>query len=168
MTIGNGNTATASDVLAMMATAMQAVQDDNEQVPAGLLLRQEFHNVVAGTSAERRKWVFVVPFDCYLEALSVEAGDHTAASTTTVALTADGAFYNWPVTISGTTGAGRTLLSRLLYDNTKSKQRKVSTVSRALRALPAGTTVTVTVTTTSVATPSRVGVSLILREFFAR
>jgi hypothetical protein len=168
MTIADGQTIIASDLDALTTSALANAQTDNAQLPLGFHLWATFHNLVAGSNALYRRTVFVVPFDCYIESVKVQAGDQTAASTVTLALDFDGVLAPWEISISGSAGAGTTELTRLLYDNTKTKQTNVAATSMAFRVLPAGTTVAVTVSTTSVATPSMVAVGLCLREFFAR
>ena len=185
MTIGNGNTILSSDLDALTTTALADMQNDNEGKPLGFNLVFHFHNLVAGTGATRRKAIWVPPYDYYLEALCVEAGDQTAASTVQAAVTGDGTmtedlgdnsdhgeedgFVFWPVKVSGTAGAGTTKLSRVLLDNTRSKPKyNFPAASQAFRTLLRGSTITVSAKTTSVATPSRVTVTLVLRTFWAR
>ena len=185
MTISNGSTITEADLNTLTTAALAAIQNDNEAKPAGFNLNFYFHNLVAGTTALRRKAIFVPPFDYYLEALAVQASDQTAASTVQAAVTGDGTmtedlgdnddhgeergFVFWPVKVSGAAGAGRTKLARLLLDNTKGKpKRSFATGSQAFRVLLAGSRITVSAKTTSVATPSLVQVTLALRSFWAR
>ncbi len=168
MTISNGSAIIATDLDALTTAALALIQADNAQLPIGFHHSATFHNVVTGTNASYRKQIFVVPFDCYIESVCVQAGDQTAASTVTATVEADGVLGPWDISISGTAGAGTTHLARLLYDNTKTKQSAVSSTSTAFRVLPAGTTVTITVSTTSIATPSVIVVLLALRQFFAR
>lgn len=169
MAISNGSASLAADLNAMLSASLAAIQSDNAQLPAGLILPLSFHGLVAGTTAERRKAIFVAPFDLIVESVAVQAADFTAASTTTVTITGDGPLVNWPISVSGTTGAGIVKLSRLLYDNTKTNAAKsFALTSRAYRVFPRGSTITVTVSTTSVATPNTCVVILACREFYGR
>lgn len=169
MTISNGSTITASDIASLIATPLSNMQSDNARVPLGFQWHLNYPNLVAGTTQRNRTSYLVAPFDCYIEAVAVEAGDHTAASTTTLNITGTGPFENWPITITGTTGAGNTRLARLLYDNTKTKAGlSVATTSRGFRVWLKGDTLTFIISTTSVATPSMCHVAVVLRQFFSR
>lgn len=169
MTIANGNTIAAADLNAWLTTQLGLIQDDNEQLPLGTLLNFFFHDLVTSTPERQRKAVFVMPFDGLVEVLAPQCGDHTAASAFTVALTADGAFANWPTSLTGTVGAGINKPTRLLYDGTKTKAAlNFSTTARAFRVLPRGSTVTLVVSSASVATPSTCQVCVVLRQFFQR
>jgi hypothetical protein len=170
VTVANGSTVLDTDLTALTTTQLGLLQVDNAQLPGAVAQHFHFPNLVASTAAIRSKAIIIVPFDCYLETLSVEACDHTAASTTTVQLVGDGGVSLWPVSITGTTGAGTTKLARLLFDNgkTTSKRGLFPTVSRAHRTLLKGSTVTLTVSTTNIATPSQVHVALVMRAIYAR
>ena len=157
MTIANGDTITSTDLNALTTGAfkMGALQQANAQLPGGMQFSKTIPGLVASTSLVRRRWQFVTPCDFLVEAIAVEAADHTAASTTTVTITGDGALSSWPITVSGTTGAGMTKLARLLFDNTKTNQAlDFATTSRAFRVWSRGSTLTVTFLTTSVAVAS--------------
>lgn len=185
MTISNGSAIVATDLDTLVTTDLGLVQDDNEGKPLGFNVNFFFHNLVAGTAAARRKSIWVPPHDYYLEALAVQAGDQTAASTVQAAVTGDGTITEslgdntdhgeeqglvfWPVKVSGAAGAGTTKLARVLLDNTKGKARRnFPSASQAFRTLLAGSTITVSVKTTSVATPSLVMVTLVMRQLWAR
>jgi hypothetical protein len=187
MTLSNGSIALAADMNAAASTQLGLIQDDNEQLPGAYELHLQWRDVVAGTSsnAYRAKYVFVCPFDSYLETFAVSGGDHTAASTLAAAITGDGTLIAsvsnsdtigdegqlvfWPTKVSGTAGAGATKLARLLFDGTKTKSDLAfATTNRAHRTLLKGSTLTVSVSSSSVATASLVTVALVLREFFAR
>lgn len=172
--IANGSTIDASDLNSLPVASLGLVQDDNEQLPGGLeyfFVFQDLTAAIVAANPERAQVRFVLPCDVLVESVDVEAGDHTAASTTTVTIVGNGAVVDWPITVTGTTGAGATKLPRLLYDNTKTPPTSAADfakTSQAFRVWPKGTTVIVTVTTTSVAAPSRISVLLVLREFYAR
>lgn len=186
MTISNGSTISASDINTGTSTYLGTfLAGDNALVPLGFHVHALFKNVVTGTTAYKRKMRFVVPFDCYLETFAVVAADQTAASTVSAAITADGSMVDdlsddasitdegklvfWPVKVSGTAGSGTTKLSRLLYDGTLTQAgAKFATANRAFRTLLKGSTITVSVKTTSTNTPSHVHAALVLRQFFAR
>ena len=168
MTIAAASPVIATDLNAIILTQLGAIQADNALAPGGIELNLTFNNLVASTSVERRKCVFVVPCDCYVTSIVTQTGDFTASSTVTVAITADGALVNWPMTVTGTVAAGISRLGRLLFDNTKTSPKSFATTSRAFRALTRGSTVTVIVSTTSVAVPSVLTVNLVMREFFSR
>ena len=169
MTIANGNTITASDLDAWVTTQLGLIQNDNEQKPAGVLLNFFFPDLVTGTPERQRKAIFVMPFDGLVEAVASQCGDHTASSAFTVALTGDGALVNWPTSQAGTVGAGITKPSRLLYDNTKTKASlNFSTTAQAFRCFTKGSTVTLVVSSASIATPSACQVCVVMRQFFMR
>lgn len=178
-------TITVAELDALTTTALGELQDDNAALPLGLNLNFFFPNLVTGTAAARRRAIWIPPFDFYLDALCVQASDQTAASTVEAAVTGDGTmvedlgdtddhgeengFVFWPVKVSGSAGSGRTLLSRKLLDNTKGKPGYAfATSSQAFRTILAGSTITVSASTTSTATPSLVQVTLALRSFWAR
>lgn len=172
MTISDGSTIIATDLNALITTDLGRLQDDNARVPLGYHRTFTFKNLVASTNALYRRARVIVPFDCYLETLAVRAAEFTAASTLTVTVEGDGALVNWPIEVSGAVGTGTTNVTRLLYDNTKRKVRKsgggFATVSTAFRVFPKGSTIVITPSTTSVATPSMCSISMALRQFFAR
>lgn len=169
MAITNGSAVLAADLNAMLSSSLAAIQSDNAQLPAGLLVPLSFHGLTNATVSTRRKAIFVAPFDLIIESVAVQAADFTAASTLTVTITGDGPLVNWPVSVSGTVGAGVVKLARLLYDNTKTNAAKsFALTSRAYRVFPRGSTITVSVATTSVATPNTCVVILACREFYGR
>jgi len=168
MPITNGSTILAADVNEMTTSSLALVQADAGRIPVGMQAVFMFHNIRDGTSPHRRKSIFVVPYDCLLETVAVQCAEHTAASTATVTVTADGAYSNFPTSVSGTVGSGITKLSRLLYDNTQSSGKSFASTARAFRALTKGSTVTVTAASTSVLASSSMQVTLVLRQFFAR
>jgi hypothetical protein len=179
MSLTNGSNILASDLTALTTAALALIQADNAQVPAAYEWHSHFPNLVTGTAAERRKSIVVAPFDCFVEVIAAEGNDHTAASTLTVSLYGDGALQSFPqapasgtttpfLSVSGTVGAGINKLSRLLYDGTKSSTKAGPSTSQAVRLIPRGTTLTLTVSTTSVAAASSTHVAVVLREFFAR
>lgn len=179
MAITNGSAITKADLDAMITAALALIQADNGQVPQGLEVHLYFPNLVAATTALLAKAVIVAPYDCYVETIAAEGGEHTAASTLTVTVTGDGALGAWPkapaagsttpfAKASGAVGAGINKIARLLFDGTKSAPSAGADTSRSVRIIPRGTTLTVAVTTTSVATPSMTHVVLVLREHFAR
>ena len=183
MSIANDSTITAADLNGMATTALGLVQADNAQVPGVYELHLQFRGVVAGSTDAYARYVFVVPFDCYLETFAVSAADQTASSTVSAALTGDGTLVGdldddtsvqdegklvfWPTKVSGAAGSGQTKLARLLFDGTNTKGA-FATTNRAHRTLLRGSTLTLSVATTSVATASAINVALVLREFFAR
>jgi hypothetical protein len=183
--ITNGSAILKADLDALVSTQLGLVQDDNEQVPGSYTLHFQFRGVVDGSTDAYAKAVFVCPFDCYLETFAVSAGDQTAASTVKAAITGDGTLVNdlddaesltdegklvfWPVKVSGAAGSGHTKLTRLLYDGTKTRAGvSFATTSRAHRTLLKGSTLTVSVATSGIATASLICVALVLREFWAR
>jgi hypothetical protein len=173
MSISDASTVTAADLNAMTTTQQGNVQADNAQLPLGFLLHLRFPTRVAGgfnvVPSRRAKSVFVAPCDVYVETVAVTTGDHTNPSTVTVEITGDGALVNWPIKVTGATGASPTLFSRLLYDNTKTKpSADFSTTSRAFRVFPKGSTITVQAASNSVATFTMLGVEVVFRQFFQR
>lgn len=176
MTVANGSAILAADLAALTTTQLGLVQADNAALPGALALHFYFQNLLATTPAYESKTTFVVPADFYLDAIAVEANNHTAASTTTVTVQssansgdASGTLGLWPATITGTTGAGTTKLSRLLYDGSLTPpKRNFATGSRAFRTYNKGNTLQMTVTTTNTTTASWVHVILVARSFYAR
>lgn len=169
MTLANGSPVITGDIDFLVTVSLALLQNDNRAFPG--MCEEHFYlqDVVAGTTPTLRTIVFVTPVDLIVETVAVETGDHTAASTTTVAITGDGAVTYWPVTETGTTGAGITKLARRLFDNTKTATGDAfATTSKAFRTFTKGSTITMVVTTTSVATPSLIHVVLCWREFYAR
>lgn len=175
MTIANASTILKSDLDAMATTALGLVQADNAHLPAGLDVNFVWPNLVTGTALTRRRAVFVAPCDMLIECVAAEAADHTASSTLTVTVVGDGALVTgdgddgWGMTLAGTVGAGITKLSRLLFDNTRTNVGVAfESTARAFRVFPKGSTITVTVATTSIATPSQTRVCLVGREYWGR
>jgi hypothetical protein len=170
MAITNGSTITEADLDAMLSSSLAAVQADNAQLPAGLLIPLWFNGLVAGTAPTRRKAIFVAPFDLIVESVAVQAADFTNPSTLTVTITGDGPLVNWPISVSGSIAAGGVVkLARLLYDNTKTNAAKsFALTSRAYRVFPRGSTITVSVSTTSVAVANTCVVMIACREFYGR
>lgn len=179
MTIANGDVVEVADVSALYTAALALLQADNADVPLGFDVRFSFPNLVTSTEAYKRKVVFVCPCDLLLEAVAVEGADHTAASTLTVRVRGDGALFSddtpedgddgWGANVVGAVGAGITKLARLLFDNTLTYVgADFEGTARAFRVLPKGSTITITVESTSVATPSETDVTLVCREFWVR
>lgn len=185
MSITNGSAVTKTDLDSMLTMSLVLVATDNAQLPTGFQWHATFPNLVASTPIRCRKAVFVAPCDLLLETVALEAGDHTAASTTQVAVTAGATVDDlasttdleadprnlvfWPHKVSATTGAGTTLCARVMFDGTKTNPKSDFTAtSRAARVVLAGSTIVVSVSTTSVATPSKTHVVLVFREFFQR
>lgn len=187
MTISNGSAILAADLNTLTAAELALLATDNAQLPLGFVIPFHFPNLVASTTSYRRKCKFVAPWDMYVEALAVQAADQTAASTVSAAVSGDGTLVDdlgdsddfgeerglvfWPAKVSGSAGTGITLLSRLLFDNTKTKAGRggsFATASRAFRTVLKGSTLTVSAKTTSVATPSYVTVALAVRQFLGR
>lgn len=185
MSIANDSAALAADLNTMVTTQLGLLQDDNEQIPGAYELHLQFRGVVDGSTDAYAKYVFVCPFDCYLETFAVSSGDQTAASTLKGSLTGDATLVNdldddesvteenrivfWPTKVSGEAGAGQTKLARLLFDGTKTKQGlNFATTNRAHRTLLKGSTLTLSVATSSVAAGSLITVALVLREMLAR
>jgi len=185
MTIANNSTITKADLDAMLSTSLGLVQADNAQVPGMYELQLVFPGCISTTSSYKRKFTFVAPFDCYVETLAVTAVNQTAASTVKAAITGDGTLVDaladsaslgdegklvfWPTKVSGSAGAGITKLPRLLFDGTKTKAGlNFATTSQGHRTILKGSTITVSVSTTSVAAAGVIDVAVVLREFFAR
>jgi hypothetical protein len=169
MTIADGQLITAADLNAMTTAALALIQADNAQLPGAVQPSWQSFGIVAGTSPAARTWVFVAPVDLIVENVVVQACDHTAASTTTVTLTPDGPAAAFPIAVTGTTGAGRTVLRSPVFDGTPTNVGKdFSTTSRVVRVWPKGTTVTVVVSTTSVAAASAINIAVVARAFYSR
>jgi len=172
MAISNGNPVLAFDLGTMTSTALLNVGADNGQGPLGHEQTHTFFNIVGGgtpTSAQRSKAIFVVPFDCFVESLVAVANDLTNGSTVNVALTSAGVLDAFPLAVSQTVVTGAAKLTRILYDNSRANAAASYMASNpALRLLPKGATVVVTVSTTSTATPSSIQVTLVLRSYFNR
>ena len=115
---------------------------------------------------------FVVPGDIYVESLCVQTTTASStAATITVDVTGDGVLPPWTMRISDTltTGASKKH-SRLLYDNGGSANPGVTPelTSRALRLLPKGSTVTISVSTTNTLATMEAVIVLACRQYRAR
>lgn len=169
MTISNGNPILAADLSAMTNADLALVRTDNAQLPLGHLVNFQFKNLVFGTAPNRSKCRFVIPFDCFIECSAVQTGDVTNASTLTLAFTGDGALPNFPVQSSLTLVNGLAKASRVLFDATKGRAGpSFMPLNRALRVWTKGATITMTVSTASVATPSMLQILLVMRQHLAR
>lgn len=167
MTIANGSPITAADLNALTTTELALLEADNAGLPGVTHVSRQFFGIVAGTTAYRRKSIWVVPANILVESVAVQTADHTAASTTTV--TIDDNIGLTPFQVSGTTGAGRTQMARRLFDGTKTNVGKdFSTTSRVVWVLLKGSVVTIEVTTTSVAVASAIQVAIVGRQFIGR
>lgn len=164
MTIAEGQTVDQADLDSLVSTELAQVQADAARLPLGYHQVFAFRDVVGGgspTAEHRRTKTWVVPRDCYIETVAIQTGD--VVGDVTVTITGDGALNNWPLSFTETVATGVQRFSRSLYDNTKSRAR-----DRGFRVLPKGSTLTVTVSTTSTVTPSLITVTLVLRQFFGR
>lgn len=169
MTLANGSTILATDLNAMFPAPLATMAADNAQLPAGAHVPFKFDGIVASTTAERTKCIFVVPFDVFIEAMAVTTNGMTNPSTVTVAVTGDGALPNFPISVTQVVTAAFTNLVRVVFDGTKGRVGKFAMASnRAIRVFPRGSTITVSVTTTNVAVGAQCSVSLALRQYFAR
>jgi hypothetical protein len=185
MTISNGSTALKTDLDAMISTALALVQADNAQVPGAYEIHLTFPGCISSTSSYKRKSTFPCPFDCYVETFAVTAAEQTAASTVKAAITGDGTLVDsladsaslgdegklvfWPTKVSGTAGANTTKLARPLFDGTRTKAGlNFATTSQAHRVFLKGSTITVSVMTSSIVGASKIDVAIVLREFLAR
>lgn len=172
MAIANGQAITKADLDALITAALASIQTDNAQLPLAFQVNHTFFNVLPGTNANNRKFVFVAPFDMYLESAGVNAGDQTNLSVVTLDITGDGALKNWPTRATVTCGAppAANIGARLLYDNTKTPPGSdFKSKSRAFRVFSKGSTITVSIAiTVNAVAASMVQVILAFRQFFGR
>lgn len=170
MTIANNSIITALDLDKEFGDVLELPEDDLETAPLGALWCFRFSAVAASVSEYRRRYSFVVPFDVLLEAVQLDTLQMTAASTTTVRVTADDpTVASFPIEISGTTGAAAQVLTTPLFDGTPGNALAAyMPENQAVRVLRAGVTVTVTIETTSVSAVSSAFVTLIGRQFWRR
>jgi hypothetical protein len=165
VTIANGSPILAADLDALTSTQLALLAADAGQLPLAGEVSLVFPGLTTGlhsSNPERCQASFTAPYDLLIEAVAVQAGDHTAASTTTVTLSCPGVLDAFSVVVSGTTGAGLTKLARVLYDNAGKGP------ARAVRVIPRGAVVDVFVDTTSAAAASMLQVVVAFRAFFAR
>jgi hypothetical protein len=165
VTISNGSTILAADLDALTTSQLIVCAVDAIQAPLAGEVCLVFPGLTAGlrsSNPKRCQASFTAPYDVLIEAVAVQAGDHTAASTTTVTLSCPGVLDAFPVVMSGTTGAGLTKLARVLYDNAGKGP------ARAVRVIPRGAIVDVDVDTTSAAAASMLQVMIAYTAFFAR
>lgn len=172
MAITNASTITASDLNNMTTAAQALLQTDNAQLPLCQGLCFTFADATAallGTNPERFKSVFVVPYDCLIEAVCVVANDFTVGSTVTVTMASAGILDSFPVEITGVTATAAHKFGRTHFNNTKGRVGTTyMTANQATRVLLKGSTVTLSFTTTSVTAANRLQVTVLLRSFFAR
>lgn len=179
MTIANGSPIIKADLDALITAQLALIQADNAQLPAGLMVNWTFPNLVASTNATRAKAYFVAPWDLYVESLGADTVDHTAASTFKAALYGDGNLLNYPrpasvggvvpfISVSVANGAGFTKGGRLIRDNTKGPAKADAATAQSFTVIPRGTTITLVVTTTSIAAPSEAHVTAVFRQFWGR
>jgi len=164
MSITNGQAILAVDLNGIATTALTAMQADAARKPLGHYVHLAFKNLVASSSYGKAK--FVAPFDCFVETIACQAGDMVGA--VTVDVTGDGVVSRFPLRREFTAAAGTTKGSRLLYDGTKGSIADLRGTSRAVRVFNRGSTITVTVSTASVAAAAHLQVLLLLRSFFGR
>lgn len=169
MTISNGSVITAADLASLTTAPLLAMRVDNAQVPCGEQINFPFNGLVASTPAASRTAVFVLPHDILVETVGCNTFLMTAASRTTVTVVCD-ATPTMPIVVESATSAALVRFARLAFDGVLSSKtdKDFSTTSRAVRVWPRGSTVTVTVSTTSVATTSTCHVYLSGRSFLAR
>lgn len=170
MTIANGQPILAADLNAMLTASLQALLDDDKQLPAGNEINLYFPNLKSTTPTSLRRYQFVAPCDLLVECSVVQAADMEAGKTLTVTISGNGELVNWPMQIGPLgVGAGVVNGARVLYDNTKTNPKSnFATTSRAFRVFRKGVTITITLVTTSTTNGNTVQVGLVLREFFQR
>lgn len=170
MTIADGQLITAADLNAMTTSALALIRADNARLAGVVNHSYTSFNIIAGTSPLLRTWKFVVPVDTIVDWVHMQGCQHTNPSTTTIAITADGAAAAFPITLTGSTGSsGRVRFSSALYDNTVTNVAdNFETTSRVLRVWPKGTTVTVVITTTNAVVASSIGFNICGRSFYSR
>jgi hypothetical protein len=162
-------TVLASELNTLITSALTTLQTDNAQVPLGLEQNFFFANINSSTTPANAQTIFVAPFDLYVEALCVQCGNFTNPSTVTVNVTGDGALSNFPLTATGSIAAAGTVnISRRLLDNTKTSNKGFAKTSQMFRVFTTGETITITVSTTSLAAATACMVTLAMRQFFAR
>lgn len=162
MTISNGSTIDKADLDALLTAGMTKIIADRQRAPHGYHLSFSFRNLVASTPQAARTKRFVIPRDCYLEAMALTASD-SSGETISADLTGDGALANFPVGLSGTVTIGLSSVSRKFYDSTITKD-----LDRAFRLLNQGSTCTLLVSTTETSVNTQVTVTLVLRQFLGR
>lgn len=161
MTISNLNLIEAADLDDLLTTGMTKVIADRERLPNGYYLSFSFRDLVATTPEAARTKRFVIPRDCYLEAMAVTGGEVNAA--VSADLTGDGSLANFPVRLSGTLGTGFSDLTRKFYDSTVTKD-----LDRAFRLLNQGSTCTLVVSSAQTVVNTTLTVTLVLRQFMGR
>jgi len=169
MTIANASTITAADLATLTTASLALLRTDNALVPCGEQINLPFNALVASTPLGSRTAVIVLPHDFLVETVGCNTFLMTASSRTTVTVTCD-ACPTMAISLDNATSAALVRFARLAYDGTMASKtdKDFALTSRAVRVWPRGSTITVTVSTTSVATTSTCHVYLSGRSFMAR
>jgi hypothetical protein len=172
MPIANGSPVLASDLVVLGETARSDMREIMQRIPGALYIDALFSRLTDTSPAATRRMKFVVPADIYVESLCVQTtAANSTASTITVNVTGDGVLPPWAFQISDTLGTGATKKhARLLYDNGGTANPGVTPelTGRALRLLPKGSTVTLTVSTTNTLATMEAVIILACRQYRAR
>jgi hypothetical protein len=172
MAIANGNPVLAADLNALGGASRVAMQAVMQRLPGALYIDALFSRLTDTSAEATRRMKFVVPADIYVESLCVQTtAANSTASTIAVNVTGDGVLPPWAFQISDTLGTGATKKhARLLYDNGGTANPGVTPelTGRALRLLPKGSTVTLSVSTTNTLATMEAYIVLVCRQYRAR
>lgn len=172
MAIANGSPVLAADLNALGGASRVAMQTVMQRLPGALYIDALFSRLTTSSASATRRMKFVVPFDVYVESVCVQTTTaDSAASTITVDVTGDGVLPPWAMRVSDTLTTGATKKhARLLFDNGGSANPGVTPelTSRALRLLPKGSTVTISVETTNTLATMEAVIVLACRQYRAR
>jgi hypothetical protein len=165
--IENAQVAEDLDLNLMLLASLALIQADAARKPLGYTVPITFRGLVATVGATRRTFSFVVPDDVFVE--TIGAMLHDMVGDVTVQVTGDGGVAHFPVTITGTSAGGTTLITRVKFDGTLSRVDDTAMpTAPVFRVWPKGTTITIVVSTTNVVTACKLDVHLCLRTFLRR
>lgn len=172
MAIANGSPVLAGDLNSLGSTSREDMRAVLQILPGALYIDALFSRLTTSSASAARRMKFVVPFDIYVESVCVQTTTaNSAAATITVDVTGDGVLPPWAMRVSDTltTGASKKH-ARLLFDNGGSANPGVTPelTSRALRLLPKGSTVTVSVEATNTLATMECVIVLVCRQYRAR
>jgi hypothetical protein len=172
MTIGNGFPVLAADLNSLGSTSRENMREIMQRLPGALYIDALFSRLTATSAEATRRMKFVVPADIYVESLCVQTTTaNSTAATITVNVTGDGVLPPWAFEVRDTLGTGATKKhARLLFDNGGTANPGVTPelTSRALRLLPKGSTVTLSVSTTNTLATMEAYIVLVCRQYRAR
>lgn len=169
MTILNGFPIDGGDLDSLVLGQLSNIRSDNAQLPGAWLSCHSFPGLSNATAPLVSTVSLVIPQDTLIDAVCVTTFQMTAASVVTVTITGDGGVALQTIKVTGSVPATLSKLARLLFDGTKTNPSKdFSTTSRMVRCWPKGSTITLSIVTTSIAAGAIATVTLVGRQFHGR